>query len=84
MRKPIVLARVQQLLARMSARKFIPRIERVKAVLLGIETVLTTPFFVISWYACAIFFAIKAGFLMAKAEGAAKPAVLDQLLKRKP
>jgi hypothetical protein len=68
---------------RFGARKLIPRIDPTKA-LLRIESFLTIPFFVTSWLVCAIGFAVRAGFLMAKADGADKSAILNQILKRKP
>lgn len=72
---------MKQLLARIRAR--VSRIT-VKKTLLAIESCLTIPFFVTSWFVCAIGFAVKAGFLMAQSEGAAKSSALDKLLKSDP
>lgn len=49
--------------------------------LMRIESLITIPCFVIAWLVCATGFALKAGYLMAKAEGADKRAILDATLK---
>ena len=82
MKRPFWPKRVRQLLARIEVRKHL-KVDITK-LLLRIESVLTIPFFIASWLTCAIVFAVKAGFLMAKSEGAAKSTTLDKLLKPDP
>ncbi len=50
-----------------------------RAALLVTESCVTAVPFVLSWFACAIYFAVKAGYLMAAAESADKCKLLEQM-----
>jgi hypothetical protein len=49
-------------------------------ILLALETALTLPFFLLSWFLCSMYFAVKAGNIMAKADSAEKLEVLTGML----
>lgn len=52
-------------------------------ILLSVETILVFPFFLLSWLLCGIAFAVYAGFLVAKADGAEKEKVLAEMFGTK-
>ena len=52
-------------------------------VLQKVETVITLPFFLLSWFLCSVFYALRAGFDLAKADGTDKSAVLDKMFGKK-
>lgn len=49
--------------------------------LLALESCVSVPIFVLTWMVCAIGFAAKAGFLMARADGEVKRTLLEKMLK---
>lgn len=51
-----------------------------KRLLLALETCVTTPFFLASWYACGIWYAIKSGRDCAR-DDEAKDAVLSEIFR---
>jgi hypothetical protein len=73
---------MRQQLAKLVAAIRRPRYRNIAArSLLALESWITIPVFVVSWMLCGIGFAAAAGFQMAKADGAAKRALLDRALK---
>ena len=53
-----------------------------KKALLVAETVISFPFFLLSWMACAVWFAMRAGYLLASSDSEDKRALLDEMFKK--
>lgn len=52
-------------------------------ILLGLETAVAFPFFLISWLLCGVFYAVLAGHLMARSGGEDKAKLLRHLLGKR-
>lgn len=53
-----------------------------KRALLTIETVWTLPFFFLSWLVCSIWFAVRAGWIVAGTSASGKEQVLEHLFNK--